>query len=36
VFDALHFVTAEEAGAAALLTFNDADFARLVDTGSPN
>jgi predicted nucleic acid-binding protein len=35
VFDALHLVTAEEAGADAMVTFNQADFARLTDTGSP-
>ena len=35
VFDALHLVTAEEAGADAMLTFNHADFVRLADTGSP-
>lgn len=35
VFDAIHLVTAEECGADAMLTFNDADFARLVDTSSP-
>ena len=35
VFDALHLVTAEEASADAMLTFNHADFIRLVDTGSP-
>lgn len=35
VFDAVHLVTAEESGADAMLTFNHADFARLVDSGSP-
>ena len=35
VFDALHLVTAEEAGAHAMLTFNHADFVRLTDVGSP-
>lgn len=35
VFDALHLVTAEEAGAAAMLTFNLADFVRLADASSP-
>ena len=35
VFDAIHLVTAEACGADAMLTFNDADFARLVDTSSP-
>jgi predicted nucleic acid-binding protein len=35
VFDALHLVTAEEAGADAMLTFNHADFVRLTDVGSP-
>jgi predicted nucleic acid-binding protein len=35
VFDALHLVTAEEAGADAMLTFNHADFARLTEAGSP-
>jgi hypothetical protein len=35
VFDALHLVTAEEVGAAATLTFNEADFVRLIDATSP-
>jgi predicted nucleic acid-binding protein len=35
VFDALHLVTAEEAGADAMLTFNQADFVRLIDVNSP-
>lgn len=35
IFDALHLVTAEEAGADAMLTFNHADFVRLIDAGSP-
>jgi predicted nucleic acid-binding protein len=35
IFDALHLATAEAAGAAALLTFNERDFARLSVTGSP-
>jgi predicted nucleic acid-binding protein len=35
VFDALHLVTAEEARADAMLTFNHADFVRLVDVNSP-
>jgi hypothetical protein len=30
-----HAMTAEEAGADAMVTFNQADFARLTDTGSP-
>jgi predicted nucleic acid-binding protein len=35
IFDALHLATAEAAGAAALLTFNEREFARLSVTGSP-
>ncbi|MGK4002146.1 type II toxin-antitoxin system VapC family toxin [Sorangium sp. So ce1036] len=35
VFDALHVVTAEEVRADALLTFNHAEFARLVDKERP-
>ena len=35
IFDALHLATAEAAGAAALLTFNERDFVRLSVTGSP-
>jgi len=35
IFDALHLATAESAGAAALLTFNERDFARLSVVGSP-
>ena len=35
VFDAIHLVTAEEAGADAMLTFNHSDFIRLVNAGSP-
>lgn len=35
IFDALHLMTAEEVGADAVLTFNHADFDRLVDAGSP-
>lgn len=35
IFDALHLATAEASGAAALLTFNERDFARLSVTGSP-
>ena len=35
IFDALHLATAEAAGAAAILTFNERDFARLTAPGSP-
>ncbi len=35
VFDALHLVSAEQTGADALLTFNGADFLRLVSSTSP-
>jgi predicted nucleic acid-binding protein len=35
VFDALHLVTAEEVGADAVVTFNQADFARLTEASSP-
>jgi len=35
VFDALHLVGAEHAGADVLVTFNDADFRRLVIPTSP-
>jgi predicted nucleic acid-binding protein len=35
VFDALHLVAAEHAGAEAMLTFNGADFTRLAAPGSP-
>ncbi len=35
IFDALHLATAEATGAAALLTFNERDFARLSGPGSP-
>jgi len=35
IFDALHLATAAAAGAAALLTFNEREFARLSVTGSP-
>src|SRR5689334_5184511 len=35
VFDALHLITAEEARADILLTFNQGDFIRLVDKESP-
>lgn len=35
IFDAIHLVTAEASGVAALVTFNERDFARLSVTGSP-
>jgi predicted nucleic acid-binding protein len=35
IFDALHLATAEAAGAASLITFNDRDFTRLSMAGSP-
>ena len=35
IFDALHLATAEAAGVAAILTFNERDFARLSVTESP-
>lgn len=35
IFDALHLVDAEQAGADVLLTFNSADFARIVGPRSP-
>jgi predicted nucleic acid-binding protein len=35
VFDALHLVAAEQAGADALVTFNGADFLRLAAPSSP-
>ena len=35
VFDALHLVAAEHAGADALVTFNGADFLRLASPTSP-
>jgi predicted nucleic acid-binding protein len=35
VFDALHLVAAEAAGAELMLTFNERDFSRLAGTASP-
>jgi predicted nucleic acid-binding protein len=35
VFDAIHLVAAEAAGAELMLTFNERDFSRLATTGSP-
>jgi predicted nucleic acid-binding protein len=35
VFDALHLVAAEAAGADLMLTFNERDFSRLAGAGSP-
>ena len=35
VFDALHLVAAEAAGAELMLTFNERDFSLLVGTASP-
>lgn len=35
VFDAIHLVTAEEAGTDAMITFNQADFVRLAEPDSP-
>ena len=35
VFDALHLVAAEHAGASVMLTFNEKDFVRLAAPGTP-
>jgi predicted nucleic acid-binding protein len=35
VFDALHLVAAEQAGADVMLTFNEKDFVRLAEPGTP-
>ena len=36
IFDALHLATAESTGAAAIVTFNEQDFARLSVATSPS